>query len=769
MEWFGTNTVETVLQALKEKSRVLIGNDSSAKANCLSRIGLGLAGLFLVYSGLWITYFLEGVARLLPITLVFFGIYCVVSSRNSELRLPRANSLALIGHLTALLSFYFFSSRFLTIIYSTDSIVGTYMGIVKTLQGQNPYVFNIKPYLIQFGFPQSLWTPHVDGTPELHLNYPALNFLSLLPLYLAGLRDLRDGLLLFHVASLVLIFYVAPARWKAISIAPFAVGLPLALVSSWTDSVWAFFLILSAVYWYKGRPGLSLVMLGLAGATKQIALVAAPFMLVRVWHESEGSRLVGVLKAAGLMLGAFLVPNIPFIITSPSLWWQGTVKPYLPSGTPLVTEGVGLSEIMGDLGVALSPSVYTLLTALAGGLLFVAYALAYSKLKRYLWAMPVFTLFFYHRSFPNYLAFWVFPLVPELMFYRSTGSFWRLPSLRLFDWRPGAFSLSRTRGRLFSLLMVFLALTGVLTAASGAYMSHGPTLSVDVRVDRLADPDSLGVATQAIVALNNTGTTVVSPSFFAKEGFQPRFWNSNSTAPLLPGRTVHYLITATDSGAAIPLKAGFRFQVFDSTTGALAGQSQLVPAEFPAPRVANPGLKWWTMDPSIARKVPLGWKLTGSGLNEPTSGTAAVGPGVAQGARLRLNYTTTAKGVEQLFLSQTVFFNSTNLTLLAHQSFQTDTSSNVLFGLRFTDGIHVLFFVFSTTVGQKTVASFAENTTTTIPVQASSWAWLSVDPQSEWKAQKWALPLTVDCSILLEAATPGVYYVDTLEVTTALA
>ena len=766
---FGTDTKQAVLQVLKEKSRILIGDDNSGRAGRLNRIGLGLAGFFLTYSGLWITYFLEGIVRLLPIALVFFGIYSIVLSRNSELKIPRANLLALLGHLTALLSFYFFSSRFLTVIYSTDSIVGTYMGIVKTLQGQNPYIFNIKPYLEQFGFPQSLWTPHVDGTPELHLNYPALNFLSLLPFYLAGLHDLRDGVLLFHVASLVLIFYVAPARWKAVSIAPFAVGLPLALVSSWTDSVWAFLLILSAVYWYRGKRGLSLVMMGLAGATKQIALVAAPFMLVRVWHESEGQRVVGVMRAAGLMLGAFLVPNIPFIITSPVAWWQGTVTPYLPSGAPLVTEGIGFSEIMGDLGVALSPSVYTLLTALAGGLLFVTYALSYSKLKRYLWAMPVFTLFFYHRSFPNYLCFWVFPLVIELMFYRSSGSFWRLPNFHVSDWTLAGFSLGRTRGKLLSLLMVFLALTGVLTAASGAYMARGPTLSAEVLVDHLADPDSLGVATQAVVALNNTGTIAISPSFFGKAGFELRFWNSNSTTPLLPGATSHYLLTATDSGAAVPYKAGFRFQVYDTRTGALAGQSRLVPAEFSVPRLANPALKWWTTDPSTARKVPFGWKLTGSGLVEPTSGTAMVGPGITQGTRLRLNYTATGRGVEQLLLSQTVFFNATNLTLLAYQSFQTDTSANVLFGLRFTNGIHTMFYVFSDSVGQRTVASYAENTTVTVPVQALAWTWMSVDPQAEWRAQRWATPLTVDCSLLLEAGEPGVYYVDTLQVTPGLA
>jgi len=80
-----------------------------------------------------------------------------------------------------------------------------------------------------------------------------------------------------------------------------------------------------------------------------------------------------------------------------------------------------------------------------------------------------------------------------------------------------------------------------------------------------------------------------------------------------------------------------------------------------------------------------------------------------------------------------------------------------------------MFYVFSDSVGQRTVASYAENTTVTVPVQALAWTWMSVDPQAEWRAQRWATPLTVDCSLLLEAGEPGVYYVDTLQVTPGLA
>ncbi len=127
------------------------------------------------------------------------------------------------------------------------------MGIVKTLQGQNPYLYSIKPFLDQFGFPPSYYTPRVEGSFEFNLNYPAMNFFSLLPSYLVGLHDLRDGVLFFHILSILTVFYFAPPRLKAISTVPFALGFPLAIVYSWTDTVWAFFLILSALLWNRER------------------------------------------------------------------------------------------------------------------------------------------------------------------------------------------------------------------------------------------------------------------------------------------------------------------------------------------------------------------------------------------------------------------------------------------------------------------------------------------------------------------------------------
>src|SRR6266852_2143046 len=91
------------------------GSDNAISVSVPSRIGLALSGGLLILAGLWL---LEVESALL----------------------------------FALITFYLVLSRLLMIGYSTDTIVGTYMGVLKVLQFQSPYPFSIKPFLDQFGF-----------------------------------------------------------------------------------------------------------------------------------------------------------------------------------------------------------------------------------------------------------------------------------------------------------------------------------------------------------------------------------------------------------------------------------------------------------------------------------------------------------------------------------------------------------------------------------------------------------------------------------------
>src|SRR5467141_5296691 len=96
-------------------------------------------------------------------------------------------------------------------------------------------------------------------------------------------------------------------------------------------------------------------------------------------------------------------------------------------------------------------------------ILLYVYARNYRGLNSIVFALPIFVFFFYYRSFPNYMAFWLFPLVFELC--RLGGPNFRfaftarLPSIA---WRPPAGTFLRIlRRRLTPSLMVIMSMTVV--------------------------------------------------------------------------------------------------------------------------------------------------------------------------------------------------------------------------------------------------------------------------------------------------------------------
>src|SRR5207247_4082619 len=110
-----------------------------------------------------------------------------------------------------------------------------------------------------------------------HLAYPSLSFLSVLPFYVLGIRDLRDAVFIFFLLSILIVFGLAPAKFKSMSLAPFGL-FPVVIAGGWTDSVWAFFLVLTAFLFYRHSKS-SWATLRLAIATIKISVVFASFVL----------------------------------------------------------------------------------------------------------------------------------------------------------------------------------------------------------------------------------------------------------------------------------------------------------------------------------------------------------------------------------------------------------------------------------------------------------------------------------------------------------
>jgi len=751
-----------VVERSKIKLKDYLGvSDVLSKASKISRTGLGLSGALLILAGLWLLVVVPDVVAglVLAAGLIVFGLFNLISGLTKGLTLSRVNKLSLAGHFVAILSFYVVLSRFLQVSYTTDTIVGTYMGVLRVLQFQSPYGFSIKPLLDQFGFSPSLYTPGVDGSYDFHLAYPSLSFLSVLPFYLVGLHDLRDSVFIFHVMSILLLFGLAPARLKSVTLAPFSL-FSIVIAGSWTDSVWAFFLVLTAVLWYR-HPKASWTSLGLAIAVKQIALVIAPFLMIRLWNEKPGSKIRALGSNTLLMLGAFFLPNLPFILASPASWWADIVAPYLPNATPQVPGGIGLSSFLLDLGIALPSSFFLVLMLGSASVLLYVYARNYRGLNSMVFAFPILLFFFYYRSFPNYMAYWLFPLVFELG--RLGGPRLRLHltmKLPSIAWRPPSGTLLRIfRQKLTPSIVLVIVVTLAFVGVSGAYISQVSAPKASIQINGVMDPDSLGAATRINVTLTNLLATPVSPTFFVKYGPLPFYWTTNSSAALTGGTENTYLISAPDALSAVPRGDQFRIMIYDKLTGQLLGESSPWKVDVPAPPLVNPGLKWWVLEQSVGKQVPFGWKLSLSNTDPLVSSVTPLGVNGTSGLQMMLNYTSAGRGlVEGLALSQKVLLNATSVNIHFNQSLTTDITTKTMFAASVTDGTHTLFFIFSNKVTQQTITPYATNTTIVVPTQISGWNSVRMDSQSVWNSQGWATPQTVTVTVFVESSSVGVYY-----------
>lgn len=748
---------ERIRSLLHRKVREFLGlGQPASEPTRWSRAGLAFSGLFLIAGGAWIAITSERLPLAVSVAFVVVGSFVLAVSMKKRMSLARTNTLTLTIHLSALFSFYFLATRFLVVTYSTDTIVATYAGLLGVLQLQNPYLYSIKPFLDQFGLPPSFYTPRVDGSFEFRLNYPAVNFLSLLPLYLAGVHDLRDGVLFFHVMSVLLVFGTVPPRARAIALAPFVFGLPLAIVYSWTDSVWAFLLLLGAVVWHKDQR-LGLAIVGLAGATKQIALIVLPFLLVRLWYETTQSRRKRLLEGLGALLIGFIGPNLPFILSSPSSWWAGTVAAYLPGKAPQVAGGMGLSEILLNLGISPPSSFFIVLMAAVTFAALFLYARRFGQYSRLAFAIPSLILFFYYRSFPNYIFYWIIPLLAELVGFKGQG----FPAGPATDIRvPRRVSvsvpLSRIQSRVASSALVVLVIVAVLAGVSGAYISESGS-TVDVHVGRVLDTDSIRAATGLDITLTNLGTESVSPRFFVKWSFLPFLWTTNSSENdyLGPGEIKGYVLSATDARAAVPESLPFRVLVFNSLNGNLVGQSQPTRAA-PSPlTIVNPFFRWWMLDSETGRKVPFGWGLVLEATG-PSTGIDELDRDPSGGIQLRLNHTSDEGRLETIGVLQKIPFGASSFSIMTLQS--PIGERGVVFGTRFSDGVHTLYYVFSQIATSRTVEVHSENVTITLPTDSGSWAWIPIEASLDWTIQGWSKPETFEFSLFLQATSRGVFY-----------
>jgi hypothetical protein len=386
------------------------------------------------------------------------------------------------------------------------------------------------------------------------------------------------------------------------------------------------------------------------------------------------------------------------------------------------------------------------------------YSTRFSRSRYFVWIFPIVIMFFYYRSFPNYIFYWVFPLAFEFFKNRPAISVWHFSPFRPIPWHPSIGSTIRSvRGRLRVPLIAGLLLTTVFVGAFGAYVSSSPPSRVEVQVNSVTDPDGIGAATQLNVTLDNLTLKSIVPSFFVKWNFLPYLWASNTNQSVPPSTSASYLVTATDGLAAVPQSTSFRLYVYDVTTGNLVGQSLSFRVDAPLPTLVNPHFRWWTLDVGAGEKVPFGWKLTKTNVDPLGPSIQDLGQNLTAGIRLRLNYTGSTTNLQRIMLSQKVLLNATTMHLSLFDPLTTSTGNQAVLGLTVTDGAHQLTYLFSNATAKPAFVSSSYNATAIVPITASAWTFVSIDPGQVWLAQGWAVPNQVTFAIFLQASRVGLY------------
>jgi len=220
------------------------------------------------------------------------------------------------------------------------------------------------------------------ASASLH-SYPALAFLVYLPGDWAGLPTTFLTSLIFLIAFFAVVLWSVPARLRP-ALAVVLLANTFLVVYTLRGSFEVIALLPALLAWRglerlekpgidgpgargggargggaRGAP-LQAGWLGLACAVKQTAWPLAPLYAIIVWRR-HGAR--AALAHLGIAAGAFLLPNLPFIIASPGAWAASLA---LPLTLPIFPSGMGLVAL-GRAGVLplLAPAAYAALELLA--------------------------------------------------------------------------------------------------------------------------------------------------------------------------------------------------------------------------------------------------------------------------------------------------------------------------------------------------------------------------------------------------------------------
>lgn len=395
----------------------------------LIRISFLFAAGFMFAEGLqnWIRGKIETHPEVVVLLLLTYGLaLClfVLATMDDGLVLKlRDTALAALMFATAV-SWYVITVVENPGMYHTDALAFAHYSAILLAKGINPYPLDLQSALSQFAVDPEFITLTPTGDLVSTLNYPALHVIDLLPVVWLGITDARIALLIFEIASTVIIYFWAPRAIRPMALIPLFAGSDVMInfgAGAVAEFLWVLPMVLMVVFLH--RPWLSGIMFGLACATKQTPWLLAPFLLVWYFKTGSLSRVADRIRRVGgfalAALASFLIPNLAFMILDFGAWYNGVVTPAFGN---LVVLSQGLSLITLAAGLPLPPTFYLIATLLVAATLLVNYFAYFRTLSYAVWAFPAVILWFSYRGLQNYFIFWTPLLVMSaVMLYRRAS------------------------------------------------------------------------------------------------------------------------------------------------------------------------------------------------------------------------------------------------------------------------------------------------------------------------------------------------------------
>ena len=316
--------------------------------------------------------------------------------------------------------------------YQSDVLAFSDTDARLVLAGRNPYTSDAAFWSVAGRFPLAQMTPlrqgelaHAEDYPPLQWlrhaaqraaadpaerpaifdpgtlhSYPALSFLLDVPLLAAGIANVLVLNLLIYCALFGWLVWQAPVGWRHWAALAAASGLITVGASLFMDTEVICVAFVLLAWHYRQRVMLSAALLGLGCAFKQYVWFFAPFLLLDVLLR-DGWR--PTTRYAAVAVGAFLVPNLPYIAASPAAWWQSL---WLPMADRLFPTGTGLIAL--STGHLLPYGPQQLYAALEGAALVCAlvyFARHRAQLGDSVLLLALVPLFFAFRSLAPYFGF----------------------------------------------------------------------------------------------------------------------------------------------------------------------------------------------------------------------------------------------------------------------------------------------------------------------------------------------------------------------------